>query len=94
LRRRYGKKVHTLPKAELEFEVFMERHWQKFTTTINIGLNPGLLIDTVDPRSTFAPNPAGIFPWGRAADGLFDEPMEQNTAELGTLAHAWATEWA
>ena len=86
--------MHTLPKAELEFEVFMERHWQKFTTTIHIGLNPVLLIDAAGSRSIFAPNPAGIFPWGRAVDGLVDEPMEQNTAELGTLAHAWAAKWA
>ena len=54
--------------------------------------DPELLEDAIDPRSILAPNLAGIFPWGRTADGLFDDPMEQDTAELGTLAYVWATE--
>ncbi|CAN9348272.1 unnamed protein product [Alternaria alternata] len=96
------KGLRVAPNGKL-LECGSDKHWEAeangcifdvmtFEWTPPACHDPELLVDAIDPRSILAPNLASIFPWGRTADGLFDDPMEQDTAELGTLAYVWATE--
>lgn len=48
--------------------------------------------DAVDPKNILAPTLAGIFPWGRTADQVFDDPMPQDSDALSFLSYVWTTE--